>query len=391
MTERSTVDSTLSDGRSRLPGMTQTLLAIGTRKGLWLARSDDGRATWQVDGPHFRMQAVYAVAIDTRGAQPRVLVGADSPHWGPSVFRSDDLGASWQETEKGAMHFPADTGATLARVWQLAPGRADEPDVVWAGAEPSTVWRSEDRGETFELVRGLWEHPDRPHWEPGFGGMAVHTVLPHPRERDRVLVAMSAGGVYTTSDGGDSWSSSNSGLEAYFMTDKYPAFGQCVHKVARDAADPSRLYLQNHGGVEGCEQPGVYRSDDGGATWVPHSEGLPETTFGFTVVAHPSRGGTAWVFPLVADGERWPHGGHAAVYRTTDAGDSWHVCDKGLPQGLYAAVLRDAMSADDCDPAGLYLGTRTGSVYASRDEAESWTELVRDLPDVLSVRAATVG
>ncbi len=364
--------------------MTQVLLLIGTRKGLFLARSTDGRRTWSVDGPHFVMNAVYGAAVDTRGAAPRLLVGADSEHWGPSVFRSDDLGRTWAETPEGAARFPEDTGATLSRVWALAPGPRDQPDVVWAGSEPSALWRSEDRGETFSLVRDLWDHPHRPEWGAGFGGQAIHTVLPHPDDAGAVAVAMSTGGFYRT--GGDGWVASNTGIKAYFLPDPWPEFGQCVHKVARHPDRPDQLFAQNH--------HGVYRSDDGGGTWSSIADGLP-SDFGFPVVVHPHRPGTAYVFPLVADGERLPPEGRCRVYRTDDEGKSWDALTAGLPQqGFYGAVLRDAMCCDDVDAAdgaGVYLGTRGGAVFASRDDGDSWREVARDLPDVLCVRAAVVG
>jgi photosystem II stability/assembly factor-like uncharacterized protein len=364
--------------------MTTTLLAIGTNMGLFLARSTDDRRTWTVDdGPLFLMNGIYSVAIDTRREPPRLLVGADSEHWGPSVFRSDDLGATWQETPEGAARFPDSAEESLRRMWAIAPAPADQPDVVWGGSEPSALWRSEDGGETFALVQSLWDHPHRKEWGAGYGGQAIHTVLPHPTDSDSVLVAMSTGGVYRTADGGDSWSPGNTGIKAYFMPDPWPEFGQCVHKVARQADRPDQLFAQNH--------HGVYRSDDGGSTWESIADGLP-SDFGFTMVAHPRTPGTAYNFPLVADGERLPPDRRCRVYRTTDAGKTWEALTKGLPQGQYfGGVLRDAMCADDADVAGIYFGTRTGAVYASRDEGDSWAEVARDLPDVLCVRAAVIG
>lgn len=358
------------------------LLAVGTGKGLFLARSDD-RERWELSGPHVPMNGVYAVAIDTRRRPVRILVGASSSHFGPSVAISDDLGETWQEPEVAPIVFPADTDATLERVWQIAPGPVDQPDVVYAGVEPSALFRSEDGGRSFELVRGLWDHPHRPHWGPGYGGQAIHTVLPHPEDHDQVLVAMSSGGVYRTTDGGKSWQASNTGIRAYFLPDnEYPEFGQCVHKAARDAIRPERLYLQNH--------HGVYRSDDGGLTWSSIADGLP-ADFGFPIVTHPRRPGVVYTFPLTADGSRFPPDYRCRVFRSDDAGASWTPLDAGLPtDGFYASVLRDAMTCDDAQPAGVYVGARSGEVYASADEGETWRLVAAHLPDVLCVRAAVV-
>lgn len=357
------------------------MLAIGTRKGLWLATSEDDRARWRLDGPHFLMREVPAVAFDDRGATPRLLVGVRSEHWGPTVARSDDLGATWDETPQGAVRFPEDTGTALERVWQLRPDTAGRPGVVWAGCEPTSLWRSADGGETFELVRGLWDHPHRSQWAPGYGGAAVHTVLPHPTQDGRVLVAMSTGGVYVSEDDGASFAPRNAGISAYFMPDPQPEFGQCVHKVAADAEDPQRHYAQNH--------HGVYRTDDGGGSWTSIADGLP-SDFGFVMLAHPRRGGTAWVVPLEADAERVPPEGRLRVHRTDDAGTSWTESRAGLPDGCWNSVLRDAACVDTAESVGVYVGTRDGTVYASADEGETFSVVAEHLPDVLCLRALTL-
>jgi photosystem II stability/assembly factor-like uncharacterized protein len=359
-----------------------TLLMIGTRKGLFLARSED-RRSWALEGPLFPMNAIYAVAVDTRPATPRLLAGADSEHWGPSVFRSDDVGATWHEPEGGALRFPVETGATLTRAWQLQPAGSAQPDVVWAGVEPAALFRSDDGGSTYSLVEGLWDHPERPKWMPGGGGLCLHTVVAHPTDPDRLLVAVSAAGVYRTGDGGRSWQAANTGIAAWHEPDPHPVFGQCVHKVARHPDRPDQLFLQNHGGV--------YRSDDGGTTWGEIHNGLP-ATFGFPMVVHPHHAGTAYAYPLVADAHRMPPDDRCRVYRTTDAGESWHPLSAGLPQErAYLTVLRDALCTDDAPEAGVYFGTRSGEVFASIDEGESWGSIARHLPDVLAVRAAQVG
>jgi photosystem II stability/assembly factor-like uncharacterized protein len=362
--------------------VSEVLLAIGTRKGLWLARSGDDRRSWRLSGPLLASTEVPSVAVDTRGGGPRLLVGARSQHWGPTVMCSEDLGTTWAESEGGAIAFGPDDGASLERVWQLHPDSADRPGVVWAGCEPTSLWRSEDGGASFSLVRGLWDHPHRSQWWPGGGGAMVHTVLPDPRDDDRVLVAMSTGGVYVSEDGGRSFEPRNRGILASFLPDPEPEFGQCVHKVAQGADDPSRLYAQNHGGV--------YRSDDGGGSWTSIAAGLPGD-FGFVVLAHPHDRDTCWVVPLVADVNRVPPQGRLRVYRSRDGGRTWAESSSGLPDGCWVTTLRDAACVDGLDPAGVYLGTRSGSVWASADEGETFSAVAEHLPDVLCVRAAVVG
>lgn len=269
----------------------------------------------------------------------------------------------------------------MERIWQIQPAGQHEPDVVWAGCEPISVWKSVDGGEHFELNRGLWDHPHRAEWGAGFGGAAAHTVLPPVEDSQSMLVAMSTGGVYRSEDGGTSWQPRNHGISAYFMPDPQPEFGQCVHKVARDAGSPNTFYAQNH--------HGVYRSDDNAESWKSIAVGLP-ADFGFVMLSHPHRAGTAWVIPIKADGERIPPEGKLAVHRTDDGGEHWKRLDTGLPQFEYNVVLRDAAGVDDAETAGVYFGTRGGSVYASADEGENFTEVISHLPDVLCVRAAVV-
>jgi photosystem II stability/assembly factor-like uncharacterized protein len=361
-----------------------TLLMIGTRKGLWIARSDDRRESWSINRADEEMSDVHAVACDTSGERPRLFASNRSFIWGTQLRWSDDLGETWSSSTDGQVAFPEDTGASLEAIWSIAPS-ASEPGVVWAGTEPSALFRSEDNGETFTLVRGLWDHPHREQWHPGNGGQAIHTLLPHPEDSRRIDVAMSTGGVYRSGDGGTSWAASNSGIRADFMPEgqQFPEFGQCVHKVSRSSVDHDRMYLQNHGGV--------YRSDDGGGQWTQIEEGLP-ANFGFPVVAHPREKDTAYLFPVTASLDRFPDHGACRVYRTTNAGESWEPLAKGLPdQGFYSVVLRDAMCVDDHDPLGVYFGSRDGTVFASNDEGESWQVVAEHMPDVLCVRAAAMG
>jgi hypothetical protein len=373
-----------SSPHSDRPGPNDVVVAVGTTKGLFTLRSTDGREHFELSAPALPGEEVYATCVDTRGPAPRLFAGSVSNHWGPVLRRSDDLGASWTEDERAALAFPAGAETSLARIWQLAPGPVDEPDVLYAGVEPAALFRSDDGGRTFGLVRGLWDHPHRPAWEPGGGGLCLHTVLVHPDDADRLLVAISAAGVYRSDDGGDTWRAANRGIVAAFLPEApTPEFGQCVHKVARDPGDPERLYLQHHGGI--------YRSDDGGDTWTAMT-GIAGMDFGFPVVAHPTRPGTAYLLPLESDGFRCTPDGRCTVWRTSDAGVTWEPLAVGLPQhDAHLTVLRDAFTTDGLDPAGLYFGTRTGEVYGSHDDGDTWQLLAAHLPPVLSVRAAGVG
>lgn len=359
--------------------MSDAILAIGTRKGLFLARSADG-GPFELEPILFSTVAVPAVAIDTRGATPRLLAGIEYGHFGPSVMYSDDLGKTWQEADKPPIAFPEDSGATLTRVWQLLPSPS-EPGVVWAGVEPGALFRSEDGGVTYELVEGLWRHPHRERWVPGGGGLCLHTILNHPTDPKVIGVAISTGGFYRSTDGGASWEAANQGIRAPFLPEgrQYPEFGQCVHKVTCHPARPERLFLQHHFGV--------YRSDDFGGSWTDIGTALP-SDFGFPIVVHPTRPDTVYVLPLNADMDRTPVEHRYRVYRSDDAGVTWQPFGKGLPEPpVYGSVLRDAMTAAE---AGIFFGTRDGFVYGSPDGGETWSEVARHLPDVQTVRAAVL-
>jgi len=361
--------------------MSEAVLLLGTKKGLWVGRSDARRRSWEFGEPEFLMQGIYATCIDARSDPPRLFVGGTSEHFGPGVYRSDDLGRTWTETAGAAVRFPEDLGASVERVWQIQPGAADEPGVIYAGTQPSALFRSDDGGQSFALMRSLWDHPHRPEWSAGYGGQAIHTVVPHPTEHSQLTVAMSTGGVYRTTDGGASWNPANAGIKAYFLPNPDPEFGQCVHKVAAHPSAPDRLFAQNH--------HGVYRSDNGGEAWISIADGLP-SDFGFPIVVHSGRAETVFVFPLVADGERIPPRGEARVWRSDDCGQTWSASESGLPDRFYAAVMRDAMVCDGADQMGLYLGARDGSVFVSTDDGEHFEQIAAHLPDVLSVRAAVV-
>jgi len=361
--------------------MTEVIVLAGTQKGVFVLRSAD-RRRYRLSKPQFTDEEVYSVAVDSRDGDLRLLAGCTSYHWGSLVRSSDDQGATWSDPPLGNVRFPASADATVAHIWQVQPAGPARPGVVYAGVEPAALFRSDDRGDTFTLVEPLWHHPHRPRWEPGGGGLCLHTVALHRDDPARMLVAISAAGVYATDDGGASWRPSNRGIHAANQPDAFPEFGQCVHRVAADPVDPDTVFLQHHGGL--------YRSDDFGASWVDIGNGVP-SDFGFPIATHPRRGGVAYVLPLAADYQRWPVGGRCRVYRTADAGASWQPLSAGLPQrAAYFSVLRDAMCTDGLDPAGVYFGNRAGEVYASADEGETWHRIASHLPPVLSVRATAV-
>ena len=283
------------------------LLAIGTRKGLWLARSDD-RVTWTLDGPHHLMEEVASVAIDTRRDTPRILAGVMSWHWGPTLVWSDDLGATWHETENAAIRFPEDTGAALGRVWQLQPDSAERPDVVWAGCEPTSLWRSDDRGETFSLVRGLWDHPHRTEWAPGFGGAAVHTVLPDRDERAGHRRDEHRRRLHLAPTARTGWTPRNRGIQVSSCPTRSPSTASACTRWPSTPATRA-----------GCTRRTTAASTaptTADESWISIADGLP-ADFGFVVLASPHTPGTAWVLPLEADARRIPPGGRMRVHRTT--------------------------------------------------------------------------
>jgi hypothetical protein len=352
-------------------------------KGAFLLRAPASRASWDVGGPHFPGHAVYAMAYDDRSGRPRLWAAPASMHWGAFLRSSDNFGKTWSTSETAPVRFPESTGASLKNIWQIRPGRPDEPKVMYCGVEPAALFESRDGGKTWSLVQGLWDHPHRAQWAPGFGGLCLHTVLPDPANPQRVVVAISTGGVYRTDDGGRSWRTAHKGVRAQFLPDKHPEFGQCVHKVAQGAGRPDRLFLQNHWGL--------YRSDDGGDSWRDIANGVP-SDFGFGMATHPADPDTAYIVPLEADEFRCTPGGKLRVYRTRNAGASWQPLSGGLPQkDAFETVLRDALATDSLDPAGVYFGTRSGKLFASRDEGRSWRLLADGLPPIVCVKTGRVG
>jgi photosystem II stability/assembly factor-like uncharacterized protein len=368
--------------RDITPRNGDVLLLVGTMKGAFVLRANKSRGKWDVGGPYFPGSAVYAMAYDGREGRHRIWAGAYSMHWGGLLHSSDDFGKSWTNPEEANVKFPESAGTALRQIWQIAPGRAEEPDTLYCGVEPAALFVSRDAGETWSLSEGLWNHPQRPRWEPGGGGLCLHTILLDPENVDRVRIAVSTAGMYVTEDGGTTWRPSNQGVRAQFLPDKYPEFGQCVHKVVQSTAQPDRMYLQNHWGL--------YRSDDRGGNWTDVANGVP-SDFGFALAIHPDDPDAAWIVPLESDQFRCTPEGKLRVYRTRDAGKKWEPMVKGLPQkGAYETVLRDAMAADSLDPAGVYFGTRSGKLFASADEGTKWSLVYDGLPAIVSVKAASV-
>lgn len=369
--------------RSGPPSDGSVLILVGTVKGAFVFSSDAKRAKWKMDGPFFPGESVYAMAYDERGGRQRLLAGTRSFQWGSSIRTSDDFGQNWSSPERQNIRFPEDSGLALTQVWQILPGSKDDPDVLWAGVEPAALFQSRDGGDTWSAVDGLVKHEHRAKWNPGAGGLCLHTIVPNAADKNRMLIAISAAGNYRTDDGGKTWQPRNQGVRAEFMPNKYPEFGQCVHKVVNHPSKPERLFLQNHWGL--------YRSDDFGDTWTDVANGVP-SDFGFAMQMHPHDPETVYIVPVKADMMRVMPDGKLRVYRTRNAGSSWEPLSKGLPQeDFYEPVLRDALTADGHENAGLYFGTRGGKLFASNDEGEHWTSLANALPSICCVKAAVVG
>jgi photosystem II stability/assembly factor-like uncharacterized protein len=363
----------------------QVALMVGTAKGAFVLRGDEKRERWEVEGPHFTGMAVEYVWADTRNGGAAYASVTD-PWFGPQLYRSKDAGKTWDKI--AAPRFPnepkregpapeAKGGKSVERIWVVEPGGADQPGTLYAGVDPGSLFVSRDSGDSWEEVSGLNDHPSRAQWNPGAGGMCLHTVLVDPRDSKRMFVAISAAGVFYTADGGQTWEPRNKGIRAEFMPDKFPEIGQCVHKLVMHPDRPDVLFLQNHGGV--------YRSENAGVSWEPIEEGLP-AVFGFPLLLHPSEPETVYVIPLTADMARIPPDAHLAVYRSKDSGNTWQALGKGLPERSYMNVLRQAMATDAQDPAGIYFGTRTGQLFGSRDNGDTWTMIEDFLPQIYSVR-----
>jgi photosystem II stability/assembly factor-like uncharacterized protein len=360
------------------------LLLVGTMKGAFVLRADESRENWDIGGPYFPGRAIYAFAYDNRKGRNRLWTAVNSSYWGSYLSSSDDFGHTWTEPETYGVKFPSDADAAVKQIWQIVPGNADEPDTLYAGVEPAALFRSDDAGKTWSLVKGLYDHPHRPLWQPGGGGLCLHTILPDPSNKKRMHIAISTGGVYRTDDGGANWQPRNVGVRAQFLPPEqwYPEFGQCVHKIVSHPSNPDQLFLQNHWGL--------YKSENGADSWSDIANGVP-SDFGFALDIDPNEPQTAYIIPLESDEFRCTPEAKLRVYRTRNSGASWQPLSNGLPQeNAFETVLRDGLSTDEMKPTGIYFGTRNGKLFGSNNGGESWQTIEEGLPPVVCVKTARV-
>ena len=370
--------------------MTGVRVLVGTRKGAFVLTADGTRSDWRVDGPHFGGWEAYH--LKGSPADPKRIWAAPSGGWfGQLVQRSDDGGRTW-EAVGNEFAYDGDTGThqwfdgtphpwEFARVWHLEPSLTD-PDTVYAGIEDAALFRSVDGGGSWQELPGLRRHGSGPSWQPGAGGMCLHTILLDPRDDAHMTVAISAAGTFRTDDAGATWRPINRGLRSEGIPDPDAQVGHCVHHVAAHPARPDVLFMQKHWDV--------MRSDDGGDSWVEISGDLP-TDFGFPIDVHAHEPDTVYVVPITSDSLHVPPDGRLRVYRSRTGGHEWEPLTAGLPQEhCYVNVLRDAMAVDTLDECGVYFGTTGGQVYASADAGDTWAPIVRDLPAVLSVEVQTL-
>lgn len=399
--------------------MTAIRVLVGTRKGAFILTSDGKRDNWSVAGPHFAGWEIYH--LKGSPVDPDRIYASQSSSWfGQIIQRSSDGGKTWEqpasmdetaegagapeenpgmprgESNKFAYDTSAETGRPLtthmwydgtqnpwefARVWHLEPS-LDDPDTVYAGVEDAALFRSRDGGKTWHELAGLRGHESGPRWQPGAGGMCLHTIVIDQENPDRMFTAISAAGTFRTDDGGRSWAPINKGLRSEFMPDPTAEVGHCVHRIAMHPSRPGVLFMQKHWDI--------MRSDDGGDSWTEVSGDLP-SDFGFPIDVHAHEPETIYVVPIKSDSEHYPPEGKLRVYRSRTGGHEWEPLTKGLPQqDCYVNVLRDAMAVDSLDPCGIYFGTTGGQVYASSDSGDRWEPIVRDLPAVLSVEVQTL-
>lgn len=371
-------------------GMSGVRVLVGTRKGAFILTSDAQRKNWDVSGPHFAGWEIYHVKGSP--VNPNRLYASQSSGWfGQLIQRSDDGGATWEPVGNefvydgvpgthqwydGTQH-PWE----FKRVWHLEPSLT-EPETVYAGVEDAALFRSTDGGKSWHELSGLRQHTTGPSWQPGAGGMCLHTILLDPSDSKRMFIAISAAGAFRTDDGGVTWQPINRGLRSEFMPNPESDVGHCVHNLAMHPARPGVLFMQKHWDV--------MRSDNAGEQWHEISGNLP-SDFGFPIVVNANEPETVYVVPIKSDSEHFPPDGKLRVYRSRNGGNEWEALTNGLPQrDCYVNILRDAMSVDRLDVCGIYFGTTGGQVYASADNGDTWAAIVRDLPAVLSVEVQTL-
>ncbi|RUL87100.1 WD40/YVTN/BNR-like repeat-containing protein [Tautonia sociabilis] len=370
--------------------MSSVRVLVGTRKGAFILSSDGRRERWEVSGPHFGGWEIYHVTGSP--ADPNRLYASQSSGWfGQVIQRSEDGGRTWEavgndfsyEGEPGTHQWYDGSQRPWAfkRVWHLEPS-PDNPEVVYAGVEDASIFRTDDGGRSWRELPGLRQHGTGPRWQPGAGGMCLHTILLDPNDPARIVVAISAAGAFRTDDGGESWRPINRGLRSEYIPDPDAEVGHCVHRIAMHPSRPKVLFMQKHWDV--------MRSDDAGESWREVSGDLP-SDFGFPIEVHAHEPETVYVVPITSDSQHYPPEGKLRVYRSRTGGGAWEPLAEGLPQrDCYVNVLRDAMAVDRLDPCGVYFGTTGGQVYASNDSGDRWAPIVRDLPAVLSVEVQTL-
>ena len=370
--------------------MTGVRVLVGTRKGAFILTADGKRDRWQVSGPHFPGWEIYH--LKGSPVNPNRLYASQSSGWfGQVIQRSEDGGATW-EAVGNKFEYDGVTGThqwydgsqhpwAFARVWHLEPSLTD-PDTVYAGVEDAALFRSTDAGATWQELPGLRRHGSGPSWQPGAGGMCLHTILLDPTNPMRMYVAISAAGAFRTDDGGATWQPINRGLKSQAIPNPEAEVGHCVHRIAMHRSRPGVLFMQKHWDV--------MRSDNEGDSWQEVSGNLP-TDFGFPIDVHAHEPETIYVVPITSDSHHFPPEGKLRVFRSRAGGGEWEPLTSGLPQrDCYVNVLRDAMAVDALDPCGVYFGTTGGQVYASPNGGDSWAPIVRDLPAVLSVEVQSL-
>ena len=370
--------------------MSSVRVLVGTRKGAFVLNSDGKRKDWTVNGPFFAGWEIYHMKGST--VDPNRLYASQSSSWsGQVVQRSDDGGVTWNPVNNkfayagvpGTHQWYDGTPHPweFKRVWHFEPSLTDA-DTVFAGVEDAALFKSTDGGTTWEELKGLREHGTGPHWQPGAGGMCLHTVILDPTNADRMYIAISAAGAFRTDDGGKTWKPINKGLRSQYIPDPNAEVGHCVHHVAMHPSRPNVLFMQKHWDV--------MRSDNAGDNWHEVSGNLP-TDFGFVIDVHAHEPETVFVVPIKSDSEHFVPEGKLRVFRSKTGGNEWEALEKGLPQkDCYVNVLRDAMAVDSLDKCGVYFGTSGGQVYASANAGDSWAPIVRDLPGVLSIEVQTL-